>query len=262
MTKPMTNEELALQAQQGDQKAMLQLWKQIERLVRMKARHWLPDDGHTSRVELDDLMQAGYLAMARAVKDFAPNREFVFTTYLTYHLKTAFATELGIRTTRRDALLNAVSIDQPAGAEDDGSQTVENTLEAKEDRSTIDDMMERLDTERAFSVVIRCVDKLESMQAAVIKAHYLYCHSFREIAAMERIALAEAKQSHDKGMRRLRLMKEVRAVGRELYVDAHTNFFLQVGLTAFQNGASSAVERLAERREWLMSKYGGNLSGC
>ncbi|MFT9078209.1 RNA polymerase sigma factor [Ethanoligenens sp.] len=252
----MTNEELAIQAQQGDQKAMLQLWKQIERLVRMKARRRLPDDGHTSRVELDDLMQAGYLAMARAVKDFAPDGGFAFTTYLTYHLKTAFATELGIRTTRRDALLNAVSIDQPAGAEDDGSsQTVENILEAKEDRHIINDMLERLDTERAFSVVMKCVDKLESMQATVIKAHYLYCHSFREIAAMERIALAEAKQSHDKGMRRLRLMKEVRAVGRELYIDAHTNFFLQVGLTAFQNGASSAVERLAERRERLMSKH-------
>ena len=62
----MSNEELAQLAQEGDQDAIVQLWDKVKRLVRMKARYRLPADGHTSRIELDDLMQAGYIAMMGA----------------------------------------------------------------------------------------------------------------------------------------------------------------------------------------------------
>lgn len=76
----MTNEELAVLAKCGDQGAALQLWKQVQRLVRNKAYRRLPEDGHTSRIELDDLMQAGYIAMMAAVKDFNTESGYAFNT--------------------------------------------------------------------------------------------------------------------------------------------------------------------------------------
>lgn len=244
----MTNEELAVKAKQGDQDAMLKLWEQVEQLVRKLARRRLPADGHTSRFDIDDLMQAGYIAVTQAVQAFDPEKEFLFTTYLHYHLKTAFASELGIHTTRRDALLSAVSINAPTGADDgDGSLTLESTLEAMDTRYTIDDRLDCIAEEQAFAVVMGYVERLEPSERAVIEAYYLRGLNFRETGLAIGIAPQEVRKLLQKAMRHLRGVPEIRQIGQELYRDEHTNFWLHVGIEACLRGGS-AVERLADRR--------------
>lgn len=249
----MTNEELAVQAQQGDQEAMLQLWTRVERLVHMKARHRLPNDGSTSRFDIDDLMQAGYLAMVAAVKDFDPASGYAFNTYLNNHLKSEFAAELGIKTTRRDALLQAVSIDRPISLTDD-DMTIADTLEAPGAQETFEDMLCRVEIEQAFCVVEKHFSEMDPDNVRALRLYYLEDLSMRQIGECMEITASQARSLIAKGLRELRGFGDVRKIGQELFADERTNFFLRTGLTAFQNGAPSAVERLTEHREAILRR--------
>lgn len=248
----MTNEELTVQAKQGDQEAMLQLWTQVERLVRMKARHRLPNDGSTSRFDIDDLMQAGYLAMVAAVKDFDPVSGYKFATYLNLHLKNAFNVELGIKTTRRDALLQAVSLDKPIGEDDES--TLAGTLEDPSAEMSFENMLERANIEQAFCVVEKHFSEMDPDNVRALRLYYLEDLSMRQVGECMKITASQARSLIAKGLRELRGFGDVRKIGQELFADERTNFFLRTGLTAFQNGTPSAVERLTEQREAIVCR--------
>ncbi|MBQ9165894.1 MAG: hypothetical protein IJX71_03090, partial [Oscillospiraceae bacterium] len=108
----MTNEELATLAKTGDQDAYSQLWEQVRRLVVGKALRVIRAMGDTRLADLDDLTQAGYLAMVSAVEQFDPETGWKFTTYLTNAPKTAFADCTGYRTVRgrSDPIRHAASL--------------------------------------------------------------------------------------------------------------------------------------------------------
>lgn len=249
----MTNEELAVLVQHGDQSAALQLWEQVKRLVKFKAMYRLPEDGHTSRVELDDLMQAGYIAMMSAVKDFNTESGYTFTTYLTRHLKSAFARELGIRSTRRDALLRAISMDTPQGSGNDFS--ISETLPAPGAETAFDVMLNRVAVEQAFAIIMKYVEKLDPQQSDVIKKLYFDDMTLREIADQFGVSIESIRQCKEKGLRRLRGFTTVRKVLCELYADEHTYFYLHIGVNAFQSGSGSAVELLTERRDKYVKQF-------
>ncbi len=248
----MTNEELAVQAQQDDQEAMLQLWTQVERLVHMKARHRLPNDGSTSRFDIDDLVQAGYLAMVAAVKDFDPASGYKFATYLNFHLKNAFNAELGIKTTRRDALLQAVSLDKPIGEGDES--TLAGTLEDPSAEMSFENMLERANIEQAFCVVEKHFSEMDPGNVRSLNLYFLEGLSMRQTGERMGITASQARSLIAKGLRELRGFGDVRKIGQELFADERTNFFLRTGLTAFQNGTPSAVERLTEQREAIVCR--------
>ena len=62
----MSNEELAIAIQQGDQGRTLELWEQVNGLVKRKAMQIMTAlklSGNPRGVEFDDLYQTGYLAL-------------------------------------------------------------------------------------------------------------------------------------------------------------------------------------------------------
>ena len=109
----MTNEALVTLIQQGRSDLVPVLWFQVERFIAQQANHWTL--ANRSRVEFDDLYQAGFLAVMEAVRTFDGERGVKFVTWLGYPLHKAFQDVLGIRTERqrRDPLRNAVSLDAP-----------------------------------------------------------------------------------------------------------------------------------------------------
>lgn len=246
----ITNEELAIKVKQGDKGAELQLWEQVQRFIKVKAVRCLPDDGSTNRIELDDLMQAGYIAMLSAVKDFNHESGYAFITYLAYHLKSAFAQELGIRTSRRDALHTAVSMDAPQGSGNDNF-TLADTFAAPDSETVFEDMTDRITFKHAFDIVMEHVEKLDPPQSSAIKQLYLDGMTRRQIAEQTGTTQAYVRKIEYKALRNLRGYKSVWALRKELYVDRSTDFYLHVGVDAFQSGAPSPVERLTERRELL-----------
>ena len=100
---------------------ILVLWLACRRLVMQTARRWHRAFNGSRGVVLDDLEQAGFLVLAKAVETWKPESS-AFSTWLTFQLKTAFAAAYFMRTERdrKDPLDDAASLDTPpAGTDED-----------------------------------------------------------------------------------------------------------------------------------------------
>ncbi|MBD5170043.1 MAG: hypothetical protein HDT20_08015 [Oscillibacter sp.] len=92
----MSNEELAVMIQAGDRERLTELWDQVRRLVCQQARRWAA--GGRGGVEVEDLQQAGFIAVLRAADSFDSSKGAKFTTALDYYLKQEFTAAVGQRT--------------------------------------------------------------------------------------------------------------------------------------------------------------------
>ena len=149
------NEQLVELVQAGDRDALLQLWEQVRRLVWKYANRWAVYGGNG--VEVEDLMQAGFIAVLRAVETFDGSSGAKFTTYLDPLLKTEFSIATGQRTRKQqmDPLQSALSIDMP--------------LTADAEDFTLADTLEDPAAEEAFEAVEEA-DRLERVRAALEEA--------------------------------------------------------------------------------------------
>ena len=124
----MTNEELAVAVRKHEPWATLELWEGVKRFVyaRARSRALLLRGG----VCFDDLVQDGFLSMLDAAERFDPERGGSFLSVLTYDLQKRFDEECGIRSSKRDALQYASSIEEPLyDAADPDGVTVADALE-------------------------------------------------------------------------------------------------------------------------------------
>ena len=247
-SRTATNEELAILAKQGDKDAEVQLWNQIKSLVWIKARHLLPEDGSTARYDIDDLMQEAYFGVREAIKAYDPGSGFLFTTYLTFPLKSAFRRVQGIGSTRRDAVLHAISMDTPLGDDD---YSLSDTLTAPAAEESFEGMLDRAEAEETAEIVRRCVDRLDALHADVIRRHYFAGQALQQIADQRGCSRENINQVLQHAVLRLRKYKEIRRLAAEVYFDRHANFNRHAGARAFQSWRPSVVESAAEGHEWM-----------
>ena len=73
-------------------------------------------------VDVNDLVQSGFLAMLDAAKSFDANAGFAFMTWLGFKIKTAFQEATGCRTKRQmmEPIDNAISLETPLTDEENG----------------------------------------------------------------------------------------------------------------------------------------------
>ena len=117
----MTNEELAIRAKAHEDLAVLELWEAVRRFVEMKAARYILETDYNTLAEYDDLLQDGFIAMMDAVEIFDPERGAGFLKVLVYTLQKRFAEEGGHRSSKRDPLRLAGSLDAPLyQGEEDG----------------------------------------------------------------------------------------------------------------------------------------------
>lgn len=100
----------------GDEWAMLKLWVRVKGFVSMKATRYLKAAHYDQRIEKDDLIQDGFIAMIDAAMIYDESKG-AFQDALTYCLQKRFAEEGGHRTSKRDALREAESIDAPKNSD-------------------------------------------------------------------------------------------------------------------------------------------------
>ena len=77
----MTNEELVMLIQSGERDRLIELWQQIRRMALKEAVRWAAY--RSNGVELDDLEQAGFIALMRAVDGFDPAAGALFSPGIT-----------------------------------------------------------------------------------------------------------------------------------------------------------------------------------
>jgi len=114
----VSNEELVALIQAGDRDRIVELWHQVQRMVYKQAARWAGLGGTT----IEDMTQAGFIAVLRAVDSYDPSRGTKFSTHLFQRLRAELsAAGYSSKTSWFDPLQNAVSLDAPLTDEEDAT---------------------------------------------------------------------------------------------------------------------------------------------
>ncbi|MCD8087555.1 MAG: sigma-70 family RNA polymerase sigma factor [Oscillospiraceae bacterium] len=244
----MTNEDLAGLLQAGEQEHIGTLWEQVRRFVYQQAGRYLASlQGYGHGLELDDLAQCGFLAMLDAVDSFDPDKGS-FLAWFGYYLQRAFAEAAGLRTSKRDALAAALSLDAPIT--DDGDVTLADTLEA--DNGAFDNTERDMWLQQLHKAMTGALERLTPKQRAIVEARHYQDRPRREIAASLGCSATSVEQQERKALGELRRSKHL--TGLDQFVEEQTDYFFHVGVTRFNSTGTSSVEEIAMQRERLREK--------
>lgn len=118
----MTNEELCLQIQQGNDELIPELWNQCNGFIKMMAGKYVEGFEQLDESVKEDCVQEAFFSFMDAIRLYKP-QEAGFIHYLSYHLKNAFKTAcFGGRSKKSlaDPLNHSISFDYKMG--EDGEQ--------------------------------------------------------------------------------------------------------------------------------------------
>lgn len=254
----MTNEELVMRIQDGKSDLYSLLWSQVHDFIASMAIRRLRRTAKPSEVDVDDLVQSGYLALVEAVKDYDAESGFTFITYLGNHLKTAFNEACGVRTVReaRDPIHRAVSLDVPIDADEPDGETRGDLIPAPTD--TEEAVVDNVYCERLRAAEEQLLSRLSECAADVIRSKYFEDEPVERTAERYNLSVAGLSSRRTNYMSRLRVLARSTPEGRALqrYVDDNTNFYLQVGPQRFVRTQTSAPEYLTIKRDELAKRYG------
>lgn len=177
----MSNEELAIAIRQGDQGRTLELWEQVNGLVKRKAMQIMTAlqlSGNPRGVEFDDLYQTGYLAMVAAVETYSPERG-AFSTWFMFHLKTAFSEATGYRTKngRCEPLDTAASLDRPVQPDEPDGGTLGELVPDSRAADAIENVEESVYHEQLHKAIEGAISELspDNAQLAVLGRYDAIC---------------------------------------------------------------------------------------
>lgn len=185
-------------------------------------------------VDLDDLMQAGYMGLIEAERTYDESKG-KWSTWAAYYIRKAMREAVGINTTRVRAHNHTISLDVPLDA-GEGDITLMDILE---DESIPEASSGLIEAERAVAVR-EAVHRLEERKREVVEKHDLEGQSFAEIGRSWGLTRERVRQLRDKALRDLRRDWKLR---REL--DEETPFYRHVGLNRFNTTWTSATEAAA-----------------
>ena len=239
----MSNEELALAIQQGKEGRTLELWEQVNGLVKRKAMQIMTAlklSGNPRGVEFDDLYQTGYLAMVAAVETYSPERG-AFSTWFMFHLKTAFAEATGYRTKggRCEPLNTATSLDRPVQPDEPDGGTLGELVPDSRAADAIENVEESVYREQLHKAIDGAISELPPGNA---QWDDMTLSAVGEVMGK---SPERTRQMESKGIRELR---KSRTLHRFLDFDMYRG----TGLGAFRLSGSSIQEQYIlkqERRE-------------
>lgn len=240
----MSNEELVAAIQAGNSGRMEELWEQVRNLVAWKAKRIMTTLHESSVIEIDDLIQSGYIAMVAAVDSYKPESG-QFSTWLYYYLQSAFAETAGYRTAKmqKDPMKWAVSLDKPIG--DDGDTTAGELVPDHSAAATLESVEESLWREQLREAEIRLLDDLPEAQRAVLHGFYFDGQSYQDCAATLGITIGRVRTLMANGIKELR-RPYIRQQLRPFY---EFDYYAGTGLTAFRQSGMSVQEKYLVRRE-------------
>lgn len=245
----MTNEELAIAIQNGQHEYFLQLWEQCYKFIRKKAYRWAMAWSGSTGFDLDDLTQSGFIALCEAVDKFQAERGS-FLTILSYTLNTEFQCVVGCRTTKRDPLANAISLEQPAKGDPEGL-SVGDTLAAKDELEALE---ERITAEQIASIIWESIKILSENQHKAIRLHYKDGKTYKEISEILGCSCGSAGQLVKHGLSKLRTSGAALTLS-DLYYQEECNPYRHTGVSFFKDKRCSSPEYEVIKKEQLFGKY-------
>lgn len=246
----MTNEELAVMIREGNTDLYANLWGQIRNFVVHMAKQRMT---HVKDVEIDDLVQAGFLGLCEAVKSFDPAGGYTFISCLANHLKRAFNVACGVAWERvaRDPIHTAISLDAPIDPDDPEGDTLVDHVRAPGDLAeAVEDSVYR---EQLRGQLDKLLSRMSPKAADVIRATFLYGEDSERIADRYSMSVKALRSNRSAYMMQLRTIARSTPEGAALrrFLDDNTNFYYQVGPESFARNHTSATEYLVLMREDL-----------
>lgn len=248
----MTNEELAVLIRDGRSDLQGVLWEQIEKFVSMKAGIFYRNGAGLIRCEKEDLEQAGFIAMMKAVQDYNP-KNGCFLTWYGFFMRRAFMqTAFGLsEKQKRDPLFYAADINGELYEE--GGVTLEEITpgNAPDPEQTSLDNVYNLELRSALYAVMDRV--LTPREKDVLQRHFVNGETLKacgDVYGLSPEGVRHIKESALRKMRNRGRNKELRD-----FITERTPYYMRVGVTQFHNSNYSSVERIAEMRERLAKLY-------
>ena len=238
----MSNEELVAEIQAGSMDLMGQLWDQVAGLIKWKAKRIMTVlEGCPGRgVEFEDLCQSGYLAMVAAVDTYDPAAGGTFSTWLMYHLKTAFAEATGYRTQkgRQEPLNNYLSLDTPLTDDADSDDLMDLVADpvGLQWRESLEESMWRKELQKAVGSAMSTVPE---QYREILRLRYWEDMTLEDIGGQRGVSKERIRQMENKGIRLLRQPRNACHL-RPFY---DFDFYCHTSLSAFNQTGMSIQER-------------------
>jgi RNA polymerase sporulation-specific sigma factor len=245
----MSNEELVKRIKDGETNLLADLWMQVRRFIAKRASVFLLQHRDRSKVDKEDLIQSGYFALLEAIRKYDPEAGSSFINYFNYHLRRRFRMEAGIWSSRRDALLEALSIDDVIWGGDNEDVTFADTIKSEAAEAEFDEAIERVKNEQIANAVKKCMQKLKPIYQEVLIQIYFEQHKIKDIAKDHGLSNRQVTLIHHWAIKRLRVMPAIRKLKRDNYLDLYTKFYKHKSYKAFNTSFSSVVEDLIINRE-------------
>ena len=253
----MTNEELCAEIRDGNSTTLHALWEQTDRLFykisrELYARH--RERTVSCGVEIADCLQVCWFAFLDAVRGYnrEPERKEKFASFAGYHVRHHIFALLGLRTSKREPLNVADSIDAPLQS-DNGEYTLADTL-ADETAAVPFEEIINADIARE---VLDIVGVLPENKRNIIMRHFWEDRNFTEIADTDGVNPRRVHNLYRDALRKLRRDERLRQIHDEFYATA--NFTKHTGFRFFKENMMSSVEwQLLKLEERLDRAKGGD----
>lgn len=254
----MTQNELALAVASGHEEYYVELWKSVKGFVRQRGKKILLNDRNNG-ADMDDIEQAGMIALLDAARGFDPDRGDFFQLF-SWHLKSEFAAACNYRTNkaRNDPINYALSVDAPLGNEEEG--TLADIVIDPTDY--IEEKQEEIENQELHEALERALNRIDRVRAGIIRKHYWNDLTLDYIAQESGRSIENVRGLESSGIQSLRNYKTRRDL--QAWLDERTDFYVRVSLNSFKNTHISAVEKIVIRREEITDYYKTHkeVTGC
>lgn len=237
--------QLVIDIQGGHNERRVALWEAVRGFIAKQARRRFDAVGPLGGCEVEDLIQEGYIALSEAIEEFRPDRETVsFLSLLSFKLSTVFSAAEGLRTPKRDALSNALSLDAPAENDNPDAEPLSSFIADPADGlQTAED---RVFTEDLRRALLSALDTLSPGKREIIQARYFEGQEQKEIAKIRGSSASAIAGQEREALRILR-----RNSALKQFVEERTTYYRPAGMGRFSRTGMSAVEETVLQRERL-----------
>lgn len=244
----MTNEQLALNIQNGNRAALAELWGAVRPLLLSMAWKFYTRQGKercsTHGVTLEDLQQEVFFALYDAVQAYKPEKGYLLTTYLSRATENRFKACMGIQG-KLDALNHADRLERPIPGDEEGREQGDVIPDEKAEAAlfAVDDRQEQ---EHFHNVLEQALGELSVVQGAVQRHRFTRKHTRKETAEALHITAEAVRREEARALQLLRGKPVVLCLREEVL---ETAAYHGTGWFSWYFEQGSVEERLVESRK-------------
>ena len=242
----MTNEQLALNVQNGNRAALTELWGAVRPLLFSLAWKFYQKQGKercsSHGVTLEDLQQEAFFALCDAVQAYKPEKGYQLTTYLHYATENRFKACMGIQG-KADALNHADRLERPLPGEEERQQG--DTIPDEQAQAALEAVDDASQQEQLQAVLGEALEALPAPQGDVLRLRFACRKTRPETAQALGISPQEVRKAEQRALQLLRGKPAVLALRTDFLEGAA---YHGTGWFSWYYEQGSVEERLVESR--------------